>query len=423
MKQLLSLALALIPCLAWAQYPSNGNQKITLGEQTTADGLIWRGVAADTTKTVKTDTSAWIVLDTASSIMYHYDSSSVSRKWLRVGGTISSDMTGTLPVANGGTGGNTYGDSTLLQGRGTSAIASSTDLLFNYSTKTLKVNELYIGLGNNNVSTNIKIGNLAALSKASSSGSGNTAIGAYSLENNTTGKDHIAIGAYALWKNTTGGYSVAIGSSALQEMTSANFNCAVGRSSLQGVKTGGKNVGIGGTDAGGYADSTSNSTIIGTEAGAISTFLTGGSNNTLIGYRAISSTGTVSNEITLGNSSITTIRAAVQTISSLSDKRDKTDILPLNYGMNFIEKLKPVKFVWDMRDGGKIGVNDIGFIAQDLLQSQVDLGINIPNLVSGTDEKLEASYSVLLPIIVKALQDANDKIKQLELRIINLENK
>jgi hypothetical protein len=76
-----------------------------------------------------------------------------------------------------------------------------------------------------------------------------------------------------------------------------------------------------------------------------------------------------------------------------------------------------------MRDGGKIGLNDIGFIAQDLLQSQVDLGINIPNLVSGTDEKLEASYSVLLPIIVKALQDANDKIKQLELRIINLENK
>ncbi|NBS62018.1 MAG: hypothetical protein EBT26_08295, partial [Microbacteriaceae bacterium] len=61
MKQLLSLALALLPCLAWAQYPSNGNQKITLGEQTTADGLIWRGVASDTTKTIKTDTSAWIV--------------------------------------------------------------------------------------------------------------------------------------------------------------------------------------------------------------------------------------------------------------------------------------------------------------------------------------------------------------------------
>ena len=145
MKQLLSLALALIPCLAWAQYPSNGNQKITLGEQTTADGLIWRGVAGDTTKTVKTDTSAWILLDTASSIMYHYDSSSVGRKWLRLNllpsdtasmltpyierGDTASMLTnywrsgrfsGTLPVANGGTNRTSMPDGYILHGDGTS---------------------------------------------------------------------------------------------------------------------------------------------------------------------------------------------------------------------------------------------------------------------------------------------------------------
>jgi len=438
MKQLLFLLL--LPCLAWAQYPSNGNQKITLGEQTTADGLIFRGVIGDTALiTPSSDTSAYIILDTVNHRFYNYNRA--TNVWSVAGGgtsvtTFSGGSTGltpstatsgavtlsgTLAVANGGTGGTTYGDSTLLQGRGTSAMVSSTDLLFNYTTKTLKVNGLYLGLGNSNVSTNIKIGNLAALSKTSATGSGNTAIGRNALENNTTGKDNVAIGAFALYQNTTGGYSTAIGSDALQQST-ANYNCAIGRSSLQTLKTGGSNVCIGGIDAGVYADSTANTTIIGTEAGTITTFLTGGSNNTIIGYRAISSTGTVSNQITLGNSSISTLRCNA-TLSGLSDRRDKTDILPLNYGMNFIEKLKPVKFVWDMRDGGKIGVNDIGFIAQDLLQSQVDLGINIPNLVSGTDEKLEASYSVLLPIIVKALQDANDKIKQLELRIINLENK
>jgi hypothetical protein len=48
MKQLLFLLL--FPCLALAQYPGNAGQKITLGEQTTADGLVYRGVAADTTK-------------------------------------------------------------------------------------------------------------------------------------------------------------------------------------------------------------------------------------------------------------------------------------------------------------------------------------------------------------------------------------
>lgn len=81
MKQILSLALALLPCLALAQYPSNGNQKITLGEQTTADGLIWRGVASDTTLTAKSDTAAYFVLDTVNINLYTYKASATGRKW------------------------------------------------------------------------------------------------------------------------------------------------------------------------------------------------------------------------------------------------------------------------------------------------------------------------------------------------------
>jgi hypothetical protein len=103
MKQLLSLFLFLLPCLAWAQYPSNGNQKITLGEQTTADGLIFRGVAAtDTVRKPSIDTMAYMVLDTTTNIIWHYKKAT-SNAWLRVGGSISSGVTGTLPVANGGT--------------------------------------------------------------------------------------------------------------------------------------------------------------------------------------------------------------------------------------------------------------------------------------------------------------------------------
>jgi len=441
MNRIISLFLFIFiaSCLN-AQYNTPIKNKVTLGKQTTADGLVFRGVANDTALiTPLSDTSAYIILDTVNNKFYNYNRA--TNVWSLAGGAVSSfsagttgltpdtattgavTLGGTLAVENGGTGGTTYGDSTLLQGRGTSATSSSTDLLFNYTTKMLKVNGLYIGLGNSNVSSNIKIGNLATLSKATATGSGNTAIGAFALEKNTTGKDHVGIGSYALYSVTTGGYSVAVGSSALQNFQTGNFNCAVGRSSLQSAKTGSNNVGIGGTDAGAYADSSANSTIIGTEAGSISTLLTGGTNNTLLGYRAIPSTGTVSNEITLGNSSIATIRAQVTTITSLSDARDKTDILPLNYGMNFIEKLKPVSFVWNMRDGGKIGIFDIGFIAQDLQKAQIDTNINVPNLVSGTEDKLEAGYGVLLPIIVKALQEANDKIKSLEQRIINLENK
>jgi hypothetical protein len=85
MKQLLFLFLFLLPCLAWAQYPSNGNQKITLGEQTTADGLIWRGVAADTTLTAKSDTAAYFVLDTVNINLYTYKASATGRKWRQLG--------------------------------------------------------------------------------------------------------------------------------------------------------------------------------------------------------------------------------------------------------------------------------------------------------------------------------------------------
>jgi len=116
MKQLLSLFLFLLPCFAWAQYPSNGNQKITLGEQTTADGLIWRGVAAtDTIRKPSIDTMAYMVLDTTTNIIWHYKKAT-SNAWLRLN-LLPSDtasmltnywragkFSGTLPVANGGTG-------------------------------------------------------------------------------------------------------------------------------------------------------------------------------------------------------------------------------------------------------------------------------------------------------------------------------
>lgn len=100
MKQLLFLLL--FPCLAMAQYQGNGNQKITLGEQTTADGLVYRGLAADTTRKPSVDTMAFILLDTNTNIIWQYKKAT-NNAWTRVGGSISSGVTGVLPVANGGT--------------------------------------------------------------------------------------------------------------------------------------------------------------------------------------------------------------------------------------------------------------------------------------------------------------------------------
>ena len=128
MRQLLFLFL--FPCLALAQYQGNANQKITLGEQTTADGLVWRGVASIDTVTAtskitranKQDTSAYLLLDTVTNLLWHYKIG--SNAWTQAGGGVSVTsfsagttgltpstattgavtLGGTLAVANGGTG-------------------------------------------------------------------------------------------------------------------------------------------------------------------------------------------------------------------------------------------------------------------------------------------------------------------------------
>jgi hypothetical protein len=77
--------LLLLPTIIFAQYPSNSGQKITLGEQTTADGLVFRGVANDTNViTPFSDTSAYIILDTIDSKFYHYNRTTTY--WALAGG-------------------------------------------------------------------------------------------------------------------------------------------------------------------------------------------------------------------------------------------------------------------------------------------------------------------------------------------------
>ena len=110
--------LLLLPTIIFAQYPSNSGQKITLGEQTSADGLVWRGRTSDTANlmTNKLDTSVYLVLDTMTKAMWLYRVTTTP-KWNRVVDSLNNmqgqlslttKVTGVLPVANGGTGASTF---------------------------------------------------------------------------------------------------------------------------------------------------------------------------------------------------------------------------------------------------------------------------------------------------------------------------
>ena len=247
----------------------------------------------------------------------------------------------------------------------------------------------------------------------------NIAIGAFSMCFNTSGTNNIAIGTSAAYLNQIGNDVISIGNYNLYNNL-ANNNISIGSHTCINSYDAYGNVVIG-NYAGQNLTTGFNNTIVGNSADGIDI----GNNNILIGYQAITASGGSVNEITLGNSSISALRCQVQSIITLSDRRDKTDIVPITTGIDFINKLNPVTFTWNMRDGGKIGVKSAGFIAQELLelQNNTPIGENLNLIYQANPEKLEAAYSNLLPVMVKALQDLSDENKRLSERIAVLESR
>ena len=206
---------------------------------------------------------------------------------------------------------------------------------------------------------------------------------------------------------------------------SINGNISIGNNiSLPGISLGSSNSrfnSVYGISSGTALTTGFNNTFIGYQTGNV---LATGSNTTAIGYGANPTASTTSNEITLGNSSISKLRCAVTNITALSDVRDKTNIEPIPAGLDFISKLNPVKFTWNMRDGGKVGVDEFGFIAQELDSVQTTTGINYPNLVSlENPDRLEASYTTLVPALVKAIQELQIIVNEQREEINSLKEK
>jgi hypothetical protein len=272
--------------------------------------------------------------------------------------------------------------------------------------------------GNANTGVNNSfIGYQAGL--ANTSGADNTAIGYLALNGNTIGGYNTAIGTLSA-SSANHYYTVAIGYYSLSNLNGAYQNVGVGTYAGGGLTTGDENTFIG-DNAGGLVTTGAYNTLIGSGAGvrlSSGADLTTGSNNIIIGRYATPTTSSVNNQITLGNSSITTLRCQVTTITALSDVRDKTDIQPLAAGLGFINALNPVEFTWNMRDGGKVGEPDTGFIAQDLKAVQEQTGVTIPGLVyEDNPERLEAGYGKLLPVLVKAIQELSAKVAELEAKV------
>jgi len=302
------------------------------------------------------------------------------------------------------------------------ANASSLDITIETSSDST-FNSVKVGKGAGNIATNTVVG--VGAGQSNTTGDNNTSIGINTLRDNLGGFSNTAIGAYAMERNQGGAGNTAVGTSSLYSNTSGYGNTACGKGTLTTNTIGVNNTALGsgalavnlvGNDNVAIGNSAlisslgSANTAVGHLAGQ---FNTNFNNTTCLGYNAQASAG---DQIVLGNTAINALRCNVQTITSLSDGRDKTDIVEITEGLEFINKLKPVTFTWNQRDEGRVGIKSAGFIAQDLLELQNDslIGENL-DLVSENDtERLEARYANLLPVMIKAIQELTARINVLE---------
>jgi len=261
----------------------------------------------------------------------------------------------------------------------------------------------------------------------SSTASGTISIGYQAGYSNTSGANNTNIGYQAGRTNTTNGTNTNVGWQASYYATgqqlaafgyralfgaagvsSGSYNSAFGREAGLAVTSGSQNTLLG-ASAGKAITTGANNTVIGSFAAFNS--LIDGDNNIVIGKEAAPSATGVDNEITLGNASITALRCQVQTISALSDSRDKTNVQPSIYGLDLISQLQPVTFDWNMRDGAKVGDKDLGFIAQELQEVDDE---NLQLVYANNPDRLEASYGRLIPVLVKAIQELKAEIELLK---------
>ena len=140
--------------------------------------------------------------------------------------------------------------------------------------------------------------------KSTTSGENNTALGYKAGTSNQSGEFNVFIGYLCGFQNNSGDNNNFMGYNAGFGNNSGHKNVAIGHQSLYSNSSNDYNTMLG--HRAGYNVTGSNNTVLGGDAGYGN--LTSGSNNIIVGYDAESSSATVSNEITFGNSNINHVR-------------------------------------------------------------------------------------------------------------------
>jgi len=259
----------------------------------------------------------------------------------------------------------------------------------------------------------------------------NTASGASALSSNTTGNNNTASGVNALYSNTAGIDNTASGYRALYYNTTGFQNIAVGRDALYYNTTGEQNTALG--SYAGYGTKGVNFNEC-TFIGFGSYPAVARTNVTMLGAFITNAQCTGDNQVLLGNTAITQIRAQVGSITTYSDARFKVNVKDNVKGLDFIMRLQPVSYqqdpaklqqIWNPTGYLQASNPDyteirkkrfIGFLAQDVEKAAMASGFDFPGIdVPQTDKDVYTlRYVDFIMPMVKAMQEQQWMIQTLK---------
>jgi hypothetical protein len=267
---------------------------------------------------------------------------------------------------------------------------------------------------------------------ANTSGYLNNAFGYECLVSNETGYENNGFGTFCLYSNETGYQNNGFGQGCLYSNTTGYQNNGFGKSCLYFNETGYQNSAFGNFALSQNIDY-SNCSGIGAYAQV-----------------------TGSNQVQLGNSATTTY--VYGTVQNRSDERDKADIVDCSLGLDFIEKIRPINFKWDLREDykeiietKKIIINEdgeeqevptieviqhekdgskkrsryhSGVSAQQvktvLDEMNTDWGGYQDHTINGGSDRLTIGYDEFIAPLIKAVQELSAKNKALEAQNISI---
>jgi len=255
------------------------------------------------------------------------------------------------------------------------------------------------------------------------SGYANTALGYRSLYSNGS-NSNTAVGALALNLSSTGYGNSAIGSSSLALNTAGSENSALGVGALGSNSSGSSNTAVG-AYAGPNAATRSNTTAIGSGASC-----------------------TQGNQVRLGNAAVSNISGIVAFTAS-SDARFKRNIQTDVHGIDFIMKLRPVTYNFDVHkmaaflkedtqfdaNGNRVArqpdpemvaareersaIRYTGFLAQEVEAAAKELGYDFSavSVPKDEDDMYGLAYSEFVVPLVKAVQEQQQLIEEQQKQI------